>query len=76
MLPMLQFAYWRLGVLRDASVYTSMTGWDSYYIGIGGEIGGDSANELTNGVLLTGSGPWGGTHRGPGQRDPPALPRW
>jgi hypothetical protein len=52
------FALWREGVVASRSIYTSMTGYSSYYIGAGGEIGGDEANKLSNGGVPAYSGPW------------------
>lgn len=48
---------WREGILISRSIYNSLSGWSNYYIGLGGEIGGDSSNNLTNGVPAYG-GPW------------------
>ena len=47
----------REGVMISRSIYTSVCGWSAYYIGGGGEIGGDSDNALTNAVPTYG-GPW------------------
>jgi hypothetical protein len=49
---------WREGVVKTRSVYNSIAGWSNYYIGTGGEIGGDTNNKTTNGVPMYG-GPWG-----------------
>jgi hypothetical protein len=53
------FQLWREGIIASRSIYTSMTGYTSYYIGVGGEIGGDAANQLNGGVPISGR-PWGG----------------
>jgi hypothetical protein len=47
------FRLWREGVLRTRSVYTSMTGYSGYYMGVGGEFGGDSSNDLNSHLLLS-----------------------
>lgn len=48
----------REGVMISNSVYTAMSGWDTYYAGQGGELGGDTSNLLNHGVPIYG-GPWG-----------------
>jgi hypothetical protein len=53
------FSLWRESVIASRSIYTSMTGYSSYYIGLGGEIGGDSSNKLSSGGVPCYSGPWG-----------------
>ncbi len=35
------------------AIYTTMTGWSYYYIGIGGEIGYDQANQFPNSIPLS-----------------------
>jgi hypothetical protein len=56
------FQLWREGILFTNSIYTSVTGWSSYYLGAGGEIGGDSANSLGTGPgVIAYNGPWGST---------------
>jgi hypothetical protein len=50
----------REGVMQSRSIYNSVAGWSSYYGGLGGEIGGDSANRLSTGVPMIQSA-WGGT---------------
>ena len=55
-----QMMLWRQGIARTFSIYTSMTGFSNYYIGIGGEIGGDSANKLPSSVVAV-DGPWSST---------------
>jgi hypothetical protein len=57
------FKLWRDAITRSRSIYTSMTGYDSYYIGLGGEIGGDSSNNVNNGILCN-NPPWGGANSG------------
>lgn len=52
-----QMMLWREGIAKSFSIYTSMTGFSNYYIGIGGEIGGDSANKLPSSVVAF-DGPW------------------
>ena len=55
------FMIWRAGLLGSRSVFTSMTGYSFYYMGIGNEIGYDSANDFPNSIPVstepfTGSG--------------------
>ncbi|MBM3973755.1 MAG: hypothetical protein FJ301_06605 [Planctomycetes bacterium] len=40
----------REGLVRSGSVYTSITGWSNYYVGLGGEIGYDAANGYPNSI--------------------------
>ena len=47
----------REGIISSASVYNSITGYSAYYAGLGGEMGGDSSNKLSNGIPAYG-GPW------------------
>jgi hypothetical protein len=54
------FMLWREGILLSTAIYNSLSGYSNYYIGIGGEIGGDSSNKTTNGVPIYG-GPWNST---------------
>lgn len=51
------FALIREGVMISHSVYNSIAGYSAYYVGVGGEMGGDSSNSLTNGLVAYG-GPW------------------
>lgn len=44
------FQLLREGLVRSACVYTSMTGWSYYYLGIGNDIGYDSANGYPNSI--------------------------
>ncbi len=55
------FATLRRAYQRARAIYTSMTGFSNYYISLGGEIGGDSANQVkygppVNNRLYGGSG--------------------
>jgi hypothetical protein len=50
----------REGVMMTTSVYTAVNGWSNYYFGLGGEIGGDSSNDLPSAVQCDG-GPWNTT---------------
>jgi prepilin-type N-terminal cleavage/methylation domain-containing protein len=43
----------RSALMRSNSVYTTMTGWAYYYLGIGGEIGYDSANGWPDSVPVS-----------------------
>jgi hypothetical protein len=40
----------RRGLVRTASVYTTLTGWSYYYLGIGNDIGYDAANNYPNSI--------------------------
>lgn len=44
------FQMLRESLVRAACVYTSMTGWSYYYMGIGNDIGYDSANGYPNSI--------------------------
>ncbi|MGH7441642.1 MAG: hypothetical protein ACREKE_03095, partial [bacterium] len=52
------FGLIRNGIMLSQGIYTAMTGYDSYYAGQGGEIGGDTSNDFNYGVPCFG-GPWG-----------------
>ena len=43
----------RNALTASQAVYTTMTGWSYYYIGIGGEIGYDAANQFPNSIPLS-----------------------
>lgn len=43
----------RTAVVRTHSIYTTMTGFSYYYVGIGGEIGYDSSNGFANSIPLS-----------------------
>jgi prepilin-type N-terminal cleavage/methylation domain-containing protein len=47
------FQDFRSALMRTNSVYTTMTGWPYYYLGIGGEIGYDSANGWPDSVPVS-----------------------
>jgi len=47
------FQILRSAIVRSHSVYTTMTGFSYYYIGIGNEIGYDSANGFANSIPLS-----------------------
>tara|TARA_R110002072_G_scaffold4174_1_gene29387 strand:+ start:95099 stop:98599 length:3501 start_codon:yes stop_codon:yes gene_type:complete len=44
------FELLRGGLVESASIYTSLTGWSYYYLGIGNDIGYDSANGYPNSI--------------------------
>ena len=43
-------ALFREGLVRTGLVYTSVTGWSNYYVGVGGEIGYDADNGYPNSI--------------------------
>ena len=43
----------RSSVMRPKAVYTTMTGWSYYYVGIGNEIGYDAANGFPNSIRVS-----------------------
>jgi type II secretory pathway pseudopilin PulG len=43
----------RNALTSSQAIYTTMTGWSYYYIGIGGEIGYDAANQFPNSIPLS-----------------------
>lgn len=47
------FQVLRSAVVRSHAVYTTMTGFSYYYVGIGGEIGYDSANGFANSIPVS-----------------------
>jgi type II secretory pathway pseudopilin PulG len=47
------FQMLRSSLLRAQSVYTTLTGWSYYYIGIGNEIGYDSANGFADSIPVS-----------------------
>jgi prepilin-type N-terminal cleavage/methylation domain-containing protein len=47
------FQTWRAALSSARAVYTTMTGWTYYYIGIGGEIGYDRDNQFPSGIPLS-----------------------
>ncbi len=48
------FQLLRGGLVTSETLYTSMTGWSYYYMGIGNEIGYDSANGFPNSIPVSG----------------------
>ena len=44
----------RSGLLRAGNLYTSMTGYTNFYIGLGGEVGADDANGFEDGIPVNG----------------------
>ncbi|HXB97270.1 MAG TPA: hypothetical protein VNZ54_04405, partial [bacterium] len=48
----------REGVMQTTSIYTAVNGWSNYYFGLGGEIGGDSSNDLPSPGVVCDGGPW------------------
>jgi len=57
------FELLRNGVVESASVYTSLTGFSYYYLGIGNDIGYDSANGYPNSIPSDMT-PYGGSGSG------------
>jgi hypothetical protein len=51
----------RNAVIRPNAVYTTMTGFSYYYVGIGGEIGYDQANNFPNSIPVSSKPFTGGT---------------
>ena len=47
------FQFIRTALTGANSVYTSITGWSYYYMGVGNEIGYDSANGFTNSIPVS-----------------------
>jgi hypothetical protein len=43
----------RNALTASQAIYTTMTGWSYYYIGIGGEIGYDAANQFPNSIPVS-----------------------
>lgn len=50
----------RASVLRSQSVYTTLTGWSYFYVGVGGEIGYDSQNNFPDSIPVS-SKPYSGS---------------
>ena len=48
------FQILRGGLVESETLYTSMTGWSYYYMGIGNEIGYDTANGFPNSIPVAG----------------------
>ncbi len=48
------FQVLRAGLVESETLYTSMTGWSYYYMGVGNEIGYDSANGYANSIPVAG----------------------
>lgn len=48
------FQVFRTGLQRTNSVWTSITGWSNYYVGIGNEMGADACNGFPNGLPIHG----------------------
>ncbi|MHC4473183.1 MAG: hypothetical protein ACYS99_19740, partial [Planctomycetota bacterium] len=44
----------RVGLVSSESLYTTLTGWSYYYIGVGGEIGYDANNGFPNSIPVSG----------------------
>ncbi len=44
----------RSGLLQSGTLYTSMTGYTNYFIGLGGEVGADDANGFEDGIPVNG----------------------
>jgi len=52
------FALFRRGLVESKCIFSTMTGWSFYYVGVGNEIGGDDANGYPNSIPVD-QGPWG-----------------
>lgn len=55
------YEVWRTAALRTNAVYTTMTGFSYYYLGIGNEIGYDEANGFKDSIPVS-SRPFDGTN--------------
>jgi Tfp pilus assembly protein PilV len=53
----------REGLQRSEALFTTLTGWSYYYIGLGNEIGYDSANGYANSIPVSGQ-PYGASGSG------------
>jgi hypothetical protein len=51
------FQLYRRGLLLTGGILTPITGWSFYYIGVGGEMGGDASSDLQNGIKII-EKPW------------------
>lgn len=51
------FQMFRRGLLYANGVWTAITGFSNYYVGLGGEMGGDSSNDLPNSIRVC-ARPW------------------
>ncbi len=51
------FSMWRKAMLSSTSLWTNMTGFSFYYIGLGGEFGADASNGYGSGLPISGD-PW------------------
>ncbi|HVP37992.1 MAG TPA: prepilin-type N-terminal cleavage/methylation domain-containing protein [Candidatus Saccharimonadales bacterium] len=51
------YSLWRNAMLKTGSIWTNMTGFSFYYIGLGGEMGADASNGYPNGLPIGGA-PW------------------
>lgn len=49
------FALWRVGMLNSRSLYEAISGFSAYYVGLGGEFGGDNNGMGTHHVFLSGA---------------------
>lgn len=47
----------RTGLMNSEGIWTSMTGFSNYYVGLGGEIGYDSSNLFSDSIEIVGT-PW------------------
>jgi len=54
------FQIYRRGLLFTNGVLTPISGWSFYYLGIGGEIGGDASNDMPKGLEVR-EKPWSKT---------------
>lgn len=57
------FELLRTGLVKSGCVYTTLTGWSYYYLGIGNDVGYDSANGYPNSIP-TNLVPYGSTGNG------------
>lgn len=46
------FSIYRQALQKTNSIWTSITGWSNYYIGIGGEMGADACNGFPSGLPI------------------------
>ncbi len=53
----------RAGLVKSACIYTTLTGWSYYYLGIGADAGYDAANGYPSSIP-TNRAPYGGTGNG------------
>jgi len=64
----------RDGLQRSEALFTTLTGFSYYYIGLGNEIGYDAANGYANSIPVSGQ-PFGQSGSGTSSRSSPAAAR-